>query len=136
MSIDIVISAASYLQSIRLRPPMRRVLQDAFAAWPYPICTIPDGSVYRPFAEEKAKGRSGVHGTDDLDHGGHRAVDIPTADWPIAAKIAVYVNARWVYDPSRPGKTVAYADAHGTAPHCHLQVHPNTHHKPDPMREV
>ena len=134
MSIDIVISAASYLQSIRLRPPMRRVLRDAFAAWPDPICTV--GSIYRPYAEEKQLGRSGVHGTDDLDHGGHRAVDIPTADWVIASRVAVYVNARWVYDPARPGKMVAYAAEHGTGPHVHLQISTTTHHKPDPMREV
>ena len=134
MSIDIVISAQSFLEAMRLRDPMREILADAFVVWPFPIWTL--GSVYRPYHEERSKSRSGIHGTDDLDGQGHRAIDGPTPDWPIAQDVAKYVNARWIYDPLRPRKLVAYAAEHGTGSHVHFQTHANTVHRQDRTREV
>lgn len=47
--------------------------------------------------------------------------------WELCGAIAKRVNRRWAYDPNRPGRfSVAYAKPHGSGPHIHLQVHPNT----------
>ena len=84
-------------------------------------------SVFRHEADEKAKGRSGIHGL-------HRAIDIiptskpggGTVDWVECARLATLINAIWYYGDG--GKHhVAFADPHGTGPHIHLQVRNETH---------
>lgn len=75
---------------------------------------------------------------EDAKLGGHgmhpawRSVDVRIAHWREARALALvaYINARWQYDPSRPGKVVAYVDPHGTGPHIHFQTHALTRRKP------
>jgi len=60
----------------------------------------------------------------------YRAMDISlrglTGGQEKAEAICELLNDLWVYDYTRPTKPVAYAKPHGTGPHIHLQVHPNT----------
>jgi len=114
------------LECARLYPPLDEVLSDVFDACHLASLAIPDGSIRRPYLDEIAKGRSGYHGQDDLDGFGHRCIDVPTPTWDDAQRIADKVNPLWVYDSSRPSKLVVYAAIHGTAPHCHVQVHVRT----------
>ncbi len=80
--------------------------------------------------EERIPNESGVHTVGPP----FRAVDIRIrnlADTSAAAQekadaIATAVNARWVYDPSRPKLQVVVSKLHGTGPHLHCQSHPRT----------
>lgn len=81
-------------------------------------------SIYRTLEENRAaKAKSIVHCVTP-----HRAADIRV--WGMSAKLLQQVvtelNARWQYDPTRPRYPVAYSEPHGTGPHLHVQVHPNT----------
>jgi len=63
----------------------------------------------------------------------YRAMDISilglTGGQKEAQRVCDLLNDIWVYDPWRPNKVVAYCKPHGTGPHIHLQVHPNTRQK-------
>ena len=131
MNVVITISPQSLLDAMRLVSPLPEVLTDVLAACHLPFLYIPPGSIYRPRDDEIAKGRSGYHGQDDLDGKGHPCFDIPTPTWDDAQRIADKVNPLWVYDYLRPRKLVVYAAAHGTAPHCHVQIHLNTRRRDD-----
>lgn len=86
------------------------------------------GDIHRTQAENDAVGsKSTVHVVGPP----FRAVDIRTriegGDFQAKADaVAAKINARWIYDPARPKMVVAYSDVHGTGPHLHVQVHPNT----------
>jgi hypothetical protein len=59
---------------------------------------------------------------------GGRAIDIRIKNiggdfQRVALALAKKINRRWLYDPRRPNLKVAFARAHGTGPHIHLQVH-------------
>jgi len=71
-------------------------------------------SLYRP-------GDAGVHGTLPL-----RGIDLGCRNLEVGEVLAKLVNEKFVYDPSRPGKTCAMVHDAGSGLHLHLQVHPST----------
>jgi hypothetical protein len=86
------------------------------------------GDIHRTSEEEVAAGGvSGIHTVGPP----YRAIDVRvtnlTGDPQVAAdNIGALVNLKYVYDPARPDKLVAFTQKHGTGPHVHLQVHANT----------
>ena len=94
--------------------------------WPPADLVIVD--IWRTPSEELAAGGlSGIH----MEGPPYRAIDIRVTNLPgdpqvAADAIGALVNARYVYDPSRPDKLVAFTQKHGSGPHVHLQVHPAT----------
>ncbi len=78
-------------------------------------------SIRRTAAEDKALDGSGIH----VDW---RAVDVRTSDQTKEAikDVTEHINDRWAYDPTRPNLKVCFSVPHGTGPHAHFQVHPNT----------
>lgn len=85
-------------------------------AWNFTIT-----SIFRTRAEDAALNASGIH----VDW---RAVDVRTRGLSQEAvrDVTVYINNRWVYDPTRPNLKVCFSEPHGTGPHGHFQVHPRT----------
>ena len=61
----------------------------------------------------------GVHGTLPL-----RGVDLRSNRDQY--DIERYVNDNWIYDQTRPNRTVCMVHDAGQGVHIHLQVHPNT----------
>ena len=108
-------------ESGRLDPTVKFIVSEAseFAAhylqWPLVLTCI-----WRSQGEEKQLGGTSIHCF-------WRAVDIRTRDRDSRDVdiLAAFVNGRWIYDPSRPTKVVAYSKPHGTGPHCHVQSFPN-----------
>ena len=101
--------------------------------WPARSMEIVD--IYRTEEEEAAAGGvSGIH----CDGPPYRAIDIRVSNlvnittdaqaW--ADAIGAMVNAKYIYDPARPTKQVAFTQPHGTGPHVHLQVCPATTLRP------
>lgn len=78
-------------------------------------------SIYRSREEEQELGGTGIHNS-------WRAVDIRTKDRPQSDvdHIVAYLNGRYVYDPNRLTKPIAYGREHGSGPHLHIQSHGNT----------
>ena len=112
------------LQEFRdLHPTLEDVLQDLLHFWPTEIpFVITD--IGRTHEEDDALNASGIHSAGPP----WRALDFRTrtvAD-DLITSIAEDINDRWIYDPSRPGKKVLFHLPHGTGPHGHLQVHPET----------
>jgi hypothetical protein len=93
------------------------------------------GDIHRDAAEEAAAGGvSGIHVVGPP----YRAIDVRVFNLPgdkqIAADaIGAIVNHKYIYDPARPSKLVAFTQAHGTGAHVHLQVHPATTFRDHPM---
>jgi hypothetical protein len=58
----------------------------------------------------------------------YRAVDVGAREFDQTKinEAAAAINALWQYDPARPELLVCFAQPHGTGPHFHCQVHPNT----------
>lgn len=84
--------------------------------------------IWRTRAEDRALKGSGVHPA-------WRAVDFRTRDVrpALVADLKRGLDERWVYDPMRidpvTGEStypLCYVKPHGTGPHFHLQVHPET----------
>ena len=104
----------------KLHPRLKEVLKwvHEFLGGRYDKLTYT--SIYRHLADEKAKGRSGVHGL-------HRAADIvlPNFQWRDYAPLTLLIND--IFDYGDGGKhQVAFADPHGTGPHLHLQARDGT----------
>lgn len=78
-------------------------------------------SIYRTPAEDAAINASGIHTY-------WRAVDVRIRGRAQAEVngVADYINGRYAYDPARPAMKVCFKEPHGTGPHAHYQVHPNT----------
>ncbi len=78
-------------------------------------------SYIRTPEQDRAVGGTGVHVHS-------RAIDISLRGFSRsqAESIRRELNAEWQYDPSRPGHKVVPELNHGTGPHFHIQVHPNT----------
>ncbi len=107
-------------------PHMLALLQDLMYIWPEGgeiIITSFDRTA------EEDKGWLGLHSAGPP----WRACDLRT--WGLTTEeknnVCKALNDKWFYDPERPHLGVAYGKDHGTAPHIHLQVHPNTTRKPD-----
>lgn len=98
----------------KLKRPLIEILKDVMSLWP--VDTIEISSAFR-------ENDTGVHGV-------WRGLDIRTIILPKGHEqvypIAEQINNKWIYDPSRPHKVVAYAALHGTGYHLHLQVHDRT----------
>ena len=90
----------------------------AFSEYGWIFCVT---SILRTVKEDAELGGTGVHCLG-------RAIDIRTRgiaqEW--VDSVTARVNGIWTYDPERPDKPVAYVKQHGTGPHLHLQVHPQT----------
>lgn len=78
-------------------------------------------SIYRTPREDADLNGSGIHVS-------WRAVDVRTNDVAVAKVRAVtdWINSRYIYDPLRLHLKVCFSEPHGTGPHMHYQVHPNT----------
>jgi len=82
-------------------------------------------SIYRPYFDEVARGRSGVHGF-------HRAADVTVIKQDMTQfaqqdldRLAMLLNK--VFDYGDRGKhRVAVSNPHGTGPHLHLQARDET----------
>lgn len=74
-------------------------------------------SIFRTPEEDAELHGSGIHCI-------FRAADvrIPCWDDPKSLTLARYINAKYVYDSSRPTLLVAFMEPHGDGPHCHFQV--------------
>ena len=94
-------------------------------AWdPVQMGPIRITSIYRTKDENQAAGgKTEVHCQRP-----HRALDVGGAGLTQETiKLTGFaVNSEYQYDSERPSKVVAYSEPHGTGPHLHLQIHPNT----------
>ena len=111
----------------RLSPFLRVVLGSALraaSAWSWTPLVI---SIYRTEAEEQEIERQTGKPTSRI-HSAWRACDLRTIDASDEAIEAVTrgINGLYEYDSARPGKLVAFGEPHGTGPHLHLQVHPDS----------
>jgi hypothetical protein len=131
MSADrVVFSPRTAREFLLCDPKLQGILLWLATQWPPTDMVIVD--IFRTADEEAAAGGvSGIHTVGPP----YRAIDVRvtnlSGDPQMAAdNIGAIVNAKYVYDPTRPDKLVAFTQKHGTGPHVHLQVHPNTDFKP------
>lgn len=101
------------------------VFADLCNVWPTDTLIVTD--VWRSWDEDKDVGGSGVHAAGPP----YRAIDVRITDLgedcqEKADGVAVILNEKWVYDPSRPTLKVAVSKEHGTGKHIHCQVHART----------
>lgn len=110
----------------------------AWTATQWPPTDLFVGSIFRTAHEEIAAGGvSGIHTVGPPYRAADLHVSNLTGDPQVAAdNIGARINARYVYDPSRPDKVVAFTKKHGTGPHIHVQVHANTALRVPPGTEV
>lgn len=107
-------------------PTLQRVL--AWLADRWPPADMEITSIHRTETENAlALAKTEIHVVGPP----HRAIDLRVTNLPgdpqqAAKAIGALVNARYAYDPARPGMVVAFVEPHGTGPHVHLQVHDNT----------
>lgn len=97
------------------------VMRDVVSFWEPMGMVMVVTSIWRTSSEDQKLGGSGVHCSSP-----HRAIDLDGLDQEGLDEVAEKVNAKWVYDPARPQKVVAYSKPHGTGRHLHIQVHPAT----------
>lgn len=110
---------------LRLPCLLQDIVMDVAEEWPTSHMTI--GCIYRTHEEDARLRGSGVHpAMRAVDLPGRVLSDNPDLAWTRLSEIALAVNARWIYDHTRPDKVVCYAAPHGTGPHIHCQVHANT----------
>lgn len=109
-----------------LYPTLTKVMQDILKIWPVEDLIVT--SIWRSEEENKAAGaKTRIHVVGPP----YRAIDLRVTNLGEgfqvqAEEIADTINAIWQYDPGRPSLNVVHAKVHGTGPHCHCQVHPNT----------
>lgn len=120
---------------ILCHPMLQAILLYAADSWPPENMIV--GDIYRTEEEEKAAGgKSGIHRQGPP----YRAIDLRVRNLEnpqqAAEAIAARVNAKYIYDPTRPEKVVAYAAPHGTGPHIHLQTCPRTAFRASMGRDV
>ena len=81
-------------------------------------------SIYRPYDEERAKGRSGIHGlyraVDVVIHEDGREFD--QADYD---RMAYLLNITFAYGDNK--HQICVSAPHGTGKHLHIQARPETH---------
>jgi hypothetical protein len=77
--------------------------------------------IFRTKEEDAVLEGSGIHTA-------WRGLDVRTRDISRDAvqDLTDHINDQWVYDPRRPTLVVLYSRPHGSGPHAHFQVHPNT----------
>ncbi len=105
-----------------VHPLLRSLIQDAIlyasSRWQWDLFVT---CILRTREEDKELEGSGIHCEG-------RAIDIRTKDIDRDAvqDLTDYLNDTWAYDPKRPRLVVAISKPHGSGPHLHIQVHPNT----------
>lgn len=110
----------------------------SFLALIWPDADLDVTCIHRtPEEEAAAGGKSGIHVAGPP----FRAIDVRVKNLPgdpqqAAEDLGAKVNARYVYDPARPGMLCAFTAPHGTGPHIHLQVHPATTRRIDPATQA
>ena len=119
--ISLTLSQMQHLSSLDTK--LRQVVEDLMDVWPAKNMVIT--SIYRTPEEDAALGASGIHSCDP-----HRAIDIRITNLSggqeKADEVAGVINSIWQYDPNRTNLKVAVSKLHGSGPHLHVQVHPNT----------
>ncbi len=114
------------LEESAKREPMLVELMHAFdleaekVGWKKVVVT----SMWRSLEENRAaKAKTRIHCQMPI-----RACDIRIrdVDQSLVELVGKAVNARFQYDKRQPAMRVAIWALHGTGPHVHLQVHPNT----------
>lgn len=109
-------------------PILYNVFSDAVAIAPGLQWDLRVTSLWRTKQEDDKLRGSGIHVL-------WRAIDWATGGVPLATvqNMAILLTQRWMYDPARrdpitgaEAHPLCYTAGHGTGPHFHLQVHPNT----------
>lgn len=115
-----------------LDPNLRQIFLNLWTHWPTAALRIT--SIHRSMEQDrKIKGqtkkeyRRGIHTVGPP----YRALDVGARELGASMgtemiRLANLINDQWEYDPARPAMVVCYVRPHGTGPHFHLQVHPNT----------
>ncbi len=122
----LILSGRMGCEILDLHPKLNKILKDILSIWPAEDCVVT--SIWRSADENKAaKAKSKIHVVGPP----YRAVDLRITNLGAAyqteaEEIADTINMIWAYDPDRPNYKVVYAKVHGTGPHMHCQVHPNT----------
>ncbi len=114
---------------LRCDQKLQGILLWAGTVWPPTDLIV--GDIHRTEAENQAaEAKTPIHVVGPP----YRAIDVrvinlenPQAS---ADAIGARINARYVYDLSRPTMVVAYTVPHGTGPHVHLQVCDKTDFRP------
>lgn len=123
----LVMETGEALQWALCHPVLRDVVVSGAKVWPALSMFLV--SIYRP-QDANNSGRSGIHSAGPpyraVDGSGRNLANSTDACWEACGLVAEKVNALWVYDPDRPSYVVAVGKKHGTGPHVHFQVHPNT----------
>lgn len=125
MQTRISVSSRQFLELSRADPMLIEVIREIAKGWPVSFLWITGA---------KRPGDRGVHGTDPLRGADARTFGtrpgalaaLKQLAQPLAELHADRVNRVFTYDPDRPHLLVVVAKPHGTAPHLHIQVHPNT----------
>jgi hypothetical protein len=114
-----------FLEMLSLDPNLLAIFSHLVNLWV--DGTIEITSVHRTREQNK---RAGAKTLIHVVGPPYRAMDISirtlTGGQEKAQAICDLLNDLWAYDPFRPDKPVAYCKPHGTGPHIHIQVHPNT----------
>lgn len=125
----LVLDAHEALQWALCEPILREVVLSGLRIWPAISMFVGGGAIYRA-GDAANPDRSGIHAVGPryraLDGSGRNLAKSTASQWRVCGVIAERVNRLWIYDPRRPGLTVAVGAKHGTAPHVHFQSHPNT----------
>lgn len=107
---------------LRCDPKLQGILLWVGSQWPPTELLV--GDIHRTAEENAAaEAKTDIHVVGPP----FRAIDVRVSNLTgnpqeAADHIGALVNARYVYDPTRPGMVVAYTVPHGTGPHVHLQV--------------
>lgn len=108
-----------------LDPKLLALFSQLVNLWPDGYLTLT--SIHRSKKQnDLAKAKSLIHVVGPP----YRAIDVSIhglfGGQEKAESMCEVLNDIYQYDYTRPDKPVAYAKPHGTGPHIHLQVHPNT----------
>lgn len=121
---SITMTSKQLREFISIHPTLGKVFWTLLNLWPDEFLLVT--SIARTWRQDKEIGGSGVHASGPP----WRAMDISirtlTGGQAKAETLAERINEIWAYDPNRPHLNVCVAKPHGTGPHIHLQVHPNT----------
>ena len=126
---QVVFTPSQLLEFVSLDENLKSIFMETVECWPESEDLVVT-CIHRSYAEDDAIGGSGIHAVGPP----YRAIDVrignldadPTQAQVKAEEVASTLNNRWAYDPGRLNLMVAVAKPHGTGPHLHLQVHPNT----------
>ena len=131
MSARITMTKRQFRESGEVDPMLALIMEYAMQVWPKDVLYMEVTSIHRTKGENilaGAKTQMHVIGPP------YRAIDLRV--WNLGTPghamgkrvmhICDMLNNKFKYDPKRPKLKVALGRPHGTGPHIHLQVHPNT----------